>query len=72
MGRYRYPRGLKGKQIPLSARIFALVDVWDALRSDRPYRLAWSKEKALNYIKEESGKSFDPEIVEIFLKMIEL
>jgi PAS domain S-box-containing protein len=66
-----YPRGLKGKQIPLSARIFAIVDVWDALRSDRPYRPAWSKEEALNYIKEESGKSFDPEIVDIFLKMIE-
>lgn len=67
-----YPRGLKGKQIPLSARIFAVVDVWDALTSDRPYRPAWSKEKALNYIKEESGKSFDPEIVDIFLKLEEI
>jgi len=42
-----YPRGLKGKQIPLSARIFAVVDVWDALTSDRPYRKAWPKEKAI-------------------------
>lgn len=67
-----YPRGLKGKQIPLSARIFAVVDVWDALTSDRPYRPAWSKEKALNYIKEESGKSFDPEIVDVFLKLEEI
>jgi PAS domain S-box-containing protein len=65
-----YPRGLKGEQIPLDARIFAVVDVWDALLSDRPYRSAWPKEQALDYIKEQSGKHFDPQIVEIFLRML--
>ena len=65
-----YPRGLKGEAIPLSARIFAVVDVWDALTSDRPYRLAWSDEKALAHIREQSGKHFDPHIVKIFLEMI--
>jgi PAS domain S-box-containing protein len=64
-----YPRRLKGEQIPLSARIFAVVDVWDALKSDRPYRPAWSVEKALEYIRNEAGKSFDPEVVEIFLNV---
>ncbi|HSJ87953.1 MAG TPA: HD domain-containing phosphohydrolase [Anaerolineales bacterium] len=66
-----YPSGLKGEEIPLTARIFAVVDVWDALRSDRSYRLAWSKEDALAYIREQSGKHFDPSVVEIFLKQIE-
>ncbi|MBC7320864.1 HD-GYP domain-containing protein [bacterium] len=66
-----YPRGLKGEEIPLPARIFAVVDVWDALTSDRPYRPAWSKEEALKYIKEQAGKHFDPKIVEIFLEVIE-
>lgn len=65
-----YPRGLKGEQIPLEARIFAVVDVWDALRSDRPYRPAWSEEKALEYIREQSGKHFDPKVVETFLKIV--
>lgn len=65
-----YPRGLKGEQIPLSARIFAVVDVYDALLSDRPYREAWTFENALVYIKNESGKHFDPNIVETFLKII--
>ncbi len=65
-----YPNGLKGDQIPLAARIFALVDVWDALTSDRPYRKAWSEKKALDYIKEQSGKHFDPQIVDIFLQII--
>jgi putative nucleotidyltransferase with HDIG domain len=55
-----YPRGLKGEQIPLSARIFAIIDVWDALRSDRPYRKAWDKEKTLEHIKSGSGTHFDP------------
>ncbi len=66
-----YPRGLAGEQIPLAARLFAVVDVWDALISDRPYRAAWSKEKAYKYIKEQSGKYFDPEIAATFLKIIE-
>ncbi|MBK8821495.1 MAG: response regulator [Anaerolineales bacterium] len=61
-----YPRGLKGEEIPLSARIFAIVDVWDALTSDRPYRAAWDKQKTLQYINEQSGKHFDPHIVELF------
>lgn len=65
-----YPVGMKAKQIPIAARIFAIVDVWDALRSDRPYRKAWSKEKTLAHIQEESGKHFDPEVVKAFLKYI--
>ncbi len=66
-----YPRGLKGEHIPLAARIFAVVDVWDALCSDRPYRPAWSVERALDYIKNESGTHFDPRVVEAFLKFVE-
>ena len=65
-----YPRGLKGDQIPLAARIFAVVDVFDALTSDRPYRRAWSVEQTLEYISAENGKHFDPEIVEVFMKTI--
>jgi PAS domain S-box-containing protein/putative nucleotidyltransferase with HDIG domain len=65
-----YPSGLAGTAIPLEARIFAIVDVWDALRSDRPYRKAWSQEQAIEYIKEQSGIHFDPKIVELFLKTI--
>ncbi|MBX3037285.1 MAG: GAF domain-containing protein [Anaerolineales bacterium] len=66
-----YPRGLKGEEIPISSRIFAVADVWDALTSHRPYRLAWSKEQALEFIKSQSGSHFDPKIVEAFLKVIE-
>jgi len=65
-----YPRGLKGGQIPLAARIFAVIDVWDSLTSDRPYRAAWSKSKARKYIIEHSGIYFDPEVVEMFLQMV--
>jgi putative nucleotidyltransferase with HDIG domain len=65
-----YPRGLRGEEIPLAARIFAVADVWDALRSDRPYRKAWSDEKALKYIREQAGKHFDPRVVEVFLQML--
>ncbi len=61
-------RGLKGEQIPLVARIFAVVDVWDALISDRPYRLAWPEEKARAYIQEQAGKHFDPQVVDAFLR----
>jgi PAS domain S-box-containing protein len=64
-----YPDGLKGDHIPLDARIFAVADVWDALRSDRPYRKGWSGKKALQYIREQSGKHFDPQVVEAFLGM---
>jgi putative nucleotidyltransferase with HDIG domain len=65
-----YPRGLKNDQIPLAARIFAIVDVWDALRSDRPYRKAWSKERTIDYIKKQNGIHFDPNVVELFLENI--
>lgn len=64
-----YPRGLKGEQIPLAARIFAVADVFDALTSNRPYRKAWTTEQALQYIKEQAGSHFDPQVVEIFLKL---
>jgi PAS domain S-box-containing protein len=64
-----YPRGLKGKQIPLAARLFAVVDVFDALTSDRPYRPAWSKRKALAYIREHAGSHFDPACVEAFFDL---
>ena len=63
-----YPRGLKGEEIPLAARVFAVVDVWDALTSDRPYRAAWTEQDALNYIREQSGKYFDPNVVRTFLE----
>jgi PAS domain S-box-containing protein len=63
-----YPRRLKGEEIPLAARIFAVADVYDAVTSDRPYRKAWTKEQALKYIREQSGSHFDPNIVEKFLK----
>ena len=65
-----YPQGLKGEQIPLAARVFAVVDVWDALTSDRPYRPAWTKQEALGYIREQSGKHFDPHVVEQFLPQV--
>jgi PAS domain S-box-containing protein/putative nucleotidyltransferase with HDIG domain len=61
-----YPRGLRAEQIPISARLFAVADVWDALRSDRPYRKAWPYNKALEYIREQQGKHFDPSVVELF------
>ena len=62
-----YPQGLKGEQIPLAARVFAVVDVWDALLSDRPYRDAWPEERVLEHIREQAGKHFDPRVVEVFL-----
>lgn len=65
-----YPRGLKGEEIPLEARIFAIVDVWDALSSDRPYRQAWAKESVIQYIQDQSGKHFDPRIVVVFMDEI--
>jgi putative nucleotidyltransferase with HDIG domain len=66
-----YPQGLKGDHIPLAARIFAIVDVWDALTNDRTYRKKWTKQKVRQYIKEQSGKNFDPQVVDAFLKIIE-
>lgn len=65
-----YPRGLKSEEIPIVARLFAVVDVWDALTSDRPYRPAWSPEEARAYIREQSGKHFDPQVVDLFFKVV--
>lgn len=62
-----YPHGLKGKEIPLPARIFAVVDVWDALTSERPYRGALSQDEAMQYIIDHSGSHFDPEMVQLFI-----
>ena len=67
-----YPRGLKREEIPITARIFSVVDVWDAITNDRPYRKGWPKEKALEYIKDQSGKHFEPQVVDAFLKIINL
>ena len=67
-----YPDGLKGEQIPLAARIFSIIDVFDALTSDRPYRPAWSRDEAINYILEQSGAHFDPNVVKVFMKLIEI
>jgi PAS domain S-box-containing protein len=64
-----YPQGLKGTHIPLAARIFSVVDVWDALNSDRPYRLAWRIEQIIEHIKGLSGIQFDPRVVDLFLSM---
>jgi HD-GYP domain-containing protein (c-di-GMP phosphodiesterase class II) len=62
-----YPQGLKGEQIPFVARIFAVVDVWDALRFDRPYRRAWLPERVHDYLRSQAGSHFDPRVVEAFL-----
>jgi PAS domain S-box-containing protein/putative nucleotidyltransferase with HDIG domain len=66
-----YPRGLKGEMIPLAARLFAVVDVWDALRSDRPYRKAWTIEQTSEYIRSQAGTYFDPKAVELFLELVQ-
>ena len=66
-----YPRGLRGEEIPLAARIFAVVDVWDALTDDRMYRPAWKAEEALDYIRSLSGSQFDPRVVEAFCALME-
>jgi len=64
-----YPRGLKGEEIPIAARIFAIVDVWDALLFDRPYRKAWSPQQVQDYLLEQSGTHFDPKVVEAFMRI---
>ncbi|HET9906230.1 MAG TPA: HD domain-containing phosphohydrolase [Anaerolineales bacterium] len=66
-----YPRGLKGEEIPLAARLFSVVDVWDALYYDRPYRKGWDLNRTLEYIREQSGKHFDPSVVEVFLRVVQ-
>jgi len=65
-----YPYGLVGEEIPLAARIVAVADVYDALRSTRPYKPAWPREEAIRYITEQSGKHFDPTCVDAFLKQL--
>jgi PAS domain S-box-containing protein/putative nucleotidyltransferase with HDIG domain len=65
-----YPRGLKGEEIPLAARIFAVADVYDALTSDRPYRPAWTKEAVISYIRRQRGRHFDPQVVDAFLTLM--
>jgi len=66
-----YPEGLRGEQIPLPARIFAVIDHWDALNSDRPYRNAWPREEVVAYLRENAGSIFDPRVVEAFLGILE-
>jgi PAS domain S-box-containing protein len=66
-----YPRGLKGEEIPLAARIFAVVDIWDALLNERVYRKAWPEGKVIDYLKNAAGIELDPDVVEIFLEMIQ-
>jgi PAS domain S-box-containing protein len=63
-----YPRGLKGEEIPIAARIFAIVDVWDALTNDRPYRSKWDKDRTIEYMRGQGGIHFDPNILDIFLE----
>jgi HD-GYP domain-containing protein (c-di-GMP phosphodiesterase class II) len=63
-----YPRGLKDESIPFTARLFTIADVWDSLTSDRPYRPAWTWIEAMEYIDEQSGKHFDPDVTRVFLK----
>lgn len=65
-----YPRGLKGEEIPLEARIFAIIDVWDALVNNRIYRPAWSEEKALQYLYQQNGKHFDPKMTAVFMEFL--
>jgi HD-GYP domain-containing protein (c-di-GMP phosphodiesterase class II) len=67
-----YPRGLKGEEIPLAARLFAIVDVWDALCSDRPYRKAMPKTEVISYLREKSGELFEPRLVDIFLSAMKI
>jgi len=66
-----YPRGLKGEEIPLVARLFAIVDVWDALCSDRPYRKKMPQQEVIAYLREKSGQLFEPSLVDLFLEVIE-
>jgi response regulator RpfG family c-di-GMP phosphodiesterase len=66
-----YPRGLAGEEIPLAARVFAIVDVWDALRSERAYRQAWDEDQIKAYLQSLSGIHFDPQIVRAFLRLLE-
>jgi putative nucleotidyltransferase with HDIG domain len=64
-----YPQGLKGRQIPIEARIFAVVDTYEALSSPRPYRKAWPRRKTVAYIRANAGKLFDPDVAGVFLRL---
>jgi HD-GYP domain-containing protein (c-di-GMP phosphodiesterase class II) len=65
-----YPRQLKGGEIPLEARVFAIVDVWDALSSDRPYRSKLPEPEVLAYLRDQAGKHFDPHLLEVFMEIV--
>lgn len=65
-----YPRGLKGAEIPITARIFAIVDVWDAMTHDRPYRKAVARDEVISHLKNQSGHYFDPAIVDVFIRIL--
>src|SRR5690606_13254133 len=65
-----YPAGLAGTNIPFAARLFAVIDVWDALTSDRPYRAALPDQEVADYIATNSGSHFDPEVVRVFLQLV--
>lgn len=66
-----YPRQLKGEEIPLAARLFSVVDVWDAIQSNRPYNKPWPRAQAIQYLREQAGLQFDPHIVDVFLRLVE-
>jgi HD-GYP domain-containing protein (c-di-GMP phosphodiesterase class II) len=66
-----YPYGLKGEAIPLTARVFAVIDVWDALSSNRPYRAALDEASVLEHIKDQAGTHFDPQVVDKFLYILQ-
>ena len=66
-----YPEGISGKEIPVEARIFSVVDVWDALRSDRPYRAGWPKSKVIEHLKSRRGTHFDPDVVDVFTSAVD-
>jgi putative nucleotidyltransferase with HDIG domain len=65
-----YPRGLKSEEIPRSARLFSVVNVWDSLLTDQPYRRGWPKDAVLGYIEDQAGKQFDPQVVKAFLAVV--
>jgi HD-GYP domain-containing protein (c-di-GMP phosphodiesterase class II) len=65
-----YPRGLRGEETPFPARMFAVIDVWDALRSDRPYRPGWSADRVIEHIRSSSGTHFEPVVAEAFESLL--
>jgi PAS domain S-box-containing protein len=65
-----YPEGLKGEEIPIEARMFAVIDVWDALGNPRPYRAAWPRQDTVDYIQDNSGRYFDPAVVQAFMSIV--